>query len=239
MASPTSAPSVLAKLHESRKYSDFILVCHGKEIPVHKSVVCTRSPLMAAAYDGGFQEASTGRMSIEDFDLETVERMIEFMYTDNYEDGYKAFMELNLDNMDSTDPKDTNKMTNLLLLNANMNVIGNYYDIPELRQLAVQKYETAFPHTTPDAFPEFLAKIDDGALDNDFRVSISEGMVRHLDYLRDDEDFKNTSFSSNLPTLVMLELYDRWVEERTLRKRKVGELEKQLHVNRRYNNYGY
>ncbi|EPE29940.1 POZ [Glarea lozoyensis ATCC 20868] len=141
MTSSTLAPGVLAKLYETRKYSDFILVCHGKEIPVHKSVVCTRSPVMAAACDGGF-------------DLKTVERMIEFMYTDNYEDGHKAFTE----DLGCTTPKTPEsfmEMADKLLLNANMNVIGNYYDIPELRKLAVKTYEFVSPHISAYAFQSF------------------------------------------------------------------------------------
>lgn len=37
------------------KYSDLELVCQGERFLVHKSFVCWRSPVFAAAIDGGFK----------------------------------------------------------------------------------------------------------------------------------------------------------------------------------------
>ena len=40
---------------ETEKYSDLTLVCQGEHFPVHKVVVCTQSPVLAAACDGAFR----------------------------------------------------------------------------------------------------------------------------------------------------------------------------------------
>lgn len=45
----------LAQLMDSEKYSDLKLVCQGLEFKVHKAIICTQSPVLAAACDGGFQ----------------------------------------------------------------------------------------------------------------------------------------------------------------------------------------
>ena len=39
----------------SQKYTDLVLCCQGKEFKVHKAIVCTQSPVLAAACDGGFK----------------------------------------------------------------------------------------------------------------------------------------------------------------------------------------
>lgn len=53
--SKSSAPSGLAGIMGSDKYSDLKFVCQGQEFKVHKAIVCTQSPVLAAACDGSFQ----------------------------------------------------------------------------------------------------------------------------------------------------------------------------------------
>ena len=53
--SSKNIPFGLAQLMDSEKYSDLKLVCQGLEFKVHKAIVCTQSPVLAAACDGGFQ----------------------------------------------------------------------------------------------------------------------------------------------------------------------------------------
>jgi hypothetical protein len=55
MFSKSAAPHSLALLMGSEKYSDLKLVCQGQEFKVHKAIICTQSPVLAAACDGGFQ----------------------------------------------------------------------------------------------------------------------------------------------------------------------------------------
>ena len=42
---------LLTKLYASGKYSDLVLQCAQQEFKVHRSVVCTTSPVLAAAID--------------------------------------------------------------------------------------------------------------------------------------------------------------------------------------------
>lgn len=49
----------LAELMHTGKYSDMTLVCAEQEFKVHKMVVCSQSPVFAAAIDGPFQVFSS------------------------------------------------------------------------------------------------------------------------------------------------------------------------------------
>ncbi|UKZ80326.1 hypothetical protein TrVFT333_008084 [Trichoderma virens FT-333] len=69
----------------SGQFSDLTLVCQGKEFKIHKVVACPQSPVFSAAVSGEFKESQTGVIEIELFDSETVRRMVEFLYTGNYD----------------------------------------------------------------------------------------------------------------------------------------------------------
>lgn len=45
----------LGALLDSGEYSDFTLMCENQEFPVHKGIVCSQSPVIAAAMRGDFQ----------------------------------------------------------------------------------------------------------------------------------------------------------------------------------------
>lgn len=55
MSSRTTTPADLSQILTSEKYSDLKLVCQDQEFKVHKAIVCTQSPVLAAAVDGDFQ----------------------------------------------------------------------------------------------------------------------------------------------------------------------------------------
>ncbi|CAI6088670.1 unnamed protein product [Clonostachys chloroleuca] len=76
----------LGRVVGSGEYSDMKLVCQGCEFKVHKVVVCTQSPVLATAIQGVFQESRTGIINIENFEPSTVSRMVEFLYTGDYDD---------------------------------------------------------------------------------------------------------------------------------------------------------
>ena len=45
----------VAQLRKSAKYSDLTLTCNKVEFKVHKAIVCSQSPVLAAACDGDFK----------------------------------------------------------------------------------------------------------------------------------------------------------------------------------------
>lgn len=77
----------------SGEHSDLKLVCGDKEFKVHQSIMCTGSPFFAAACSGGFLEAHKGQIDLKEDDVETVKRMILFLYTLDYDDHYKSYVQ--------------------------------------------------------------------------------------------------------------------------------------------------
>ncbi|KAL2355843.1 hypothetical protein BJ546DRAFT_650099 [Cryomyces antarcticus] len=78
----------MARLMESAEYSDLTLTCHGREFKVHRAVLCPRSSVIAAACDGQLKEANTRTLSVENFDQATVQRMLSYLYTSDYDSGF-------------------------------------------------------------------------------------------------------------------------------------------------------
>lgn len=78
-----TAPSLAEKLLRIREYSDLTIVCDGHEFKVHRAYACAQSPVIAAALKGSFMEAKTGVLNMS-FDVESVRRFIEFLYTGDY-----------------------------------------------------------------------------------------------------------------------------------------------------------
>ena len=57
-----ATPHSYADLLRSEKYSDLVIKCQDEEFKVHKAIVCSQSPVLAAACDGEFKvrEGMTG-----------------------------------------------------------------------------------------------------------------------------------------------------------------------------------
>lgn len=72
------------RIQEARKQKtlvDFTLVVQGHEIPVHRFILGLSSPAyFGAVAMENMQEMKTGRLVIQNFDVETVERAIDFIY---------------------------------------------------------------------------------------------------------------------------------------------------------------
>ncbi|KIW55927.1 hypothetical protein PV05_04636 [Exophiala xenobiotica] len=69
---------------ENGKFSDFIIECQGVVFKVHRLVICTQSPMLAAACSGSFEEALSGRITFPEEDPEILARVILFMYSKYY-----------------------------------------------------------------------------------------------------------------------------------------------------------
>ncbi|KAI9791658.1 MAG: hypothetical protein M1835_000209 [Candelina submexicana] len=68
----------------SSKYSDLTLLCQDKTFQVHKVIVCSRSPVIAAACDGKFSEATSGEFRMDEDDPVAVEHMVHYLYQLDY-----------------------------------------------------------------------------------------------------------------------------------------------------------
>ncbi|CAG8370860.1 unnamed protein product, partial [Penicillium salamii] len=75
--------TALSRMRIDPKYSDLTILCLDEVYAVHKCIVCTRSDFFAKACDGGFQEASTDEIILQE-EPALVREMIEYFYTLDY-----------------------------------------------------------------------------------------------------------------------------------------------------------
>ncbi|KAL5091713.1 hypothetical protein Trisim1_002927 [Trichoderma cf. simile WF8] len=141
----------------SGQFSDLTLVCEGKEFKIHKVVACPQSPVLSAAVSGEFKESQTGIVQIELFDSETVRRMVEFLYTGNYDCNHppnppkQNYFVGSI--QDVTPAKSTSSAVPVpvaaastpdTLIHVRVNAIADYYGIQGLTLLANQKIQQAY-----------------------------------------------------------------------------------------------
>ena len=174
----------LTLLLQSAKYSDLTLCCGDREFAVHRAIVCPHSPFFDAVCGGTFkvstehsrqnfrirtdaapQEASSRRIELKDDDPETVERMISFMYSLDYQDerqgeteapGSTEVEDSNTGNSDATAPSDEREvLTETGVNNGGGNVPHQENDHPALFS-SVRVYAIADKYNVP--FLKDLAK---------------------------------------------------------------------------------
>ncbi|XP_057318765.1 speckle-type POZ protein B-like isoform X2 [Microplitis mediator] len=76
----------LKKLFDSKIGSDIILVAGNKQIRAHKAFLMIRSPVFCAMFTHKLQENKESKVTIPDVEPETLEKMLEFIYTDRVTD---------------------------------------------------------------------------------------------------------------------------------------------------------
>ncbi|GBN08810.1 Speckle-type POZ protein [Araneus ventricosus] len=73
------------RLYVQQKFCDLALKTQNTNILVHKAVVCSRSPVISDMVENDSAVKRTGTLDLSDIDSKTLNRMITFMYSDNFE----------------------------------------------------------------------------------------------------------------------------------------------------------
>jgi hypothetical protein len=73
-------------MFNDKKYSDATVVIHGRQLPVHKSVICTQSEYFEKAFLDGFIEGSSGVLKFDNDSGAAHWRVFEYLYTGDYSD---------------------------------------------------------------------------------------------------------------------------------------------------------
>jgi len=68
-------------LDKADVFSDFRIVCGGLMLPCHEAILRARSPVFDRMFQQDMKESSSRELSIEDVQKDTVEAMLEYIYT--------------------------------------------------------------------------------------------------------------------------------------------------------------
>ncbi|GFQ90336.1 protein roadkill [Trichonephila clavata] len=71
----------------NRKGCDLILRCEKKDFPVHKSLICCKSPVFCTMFENQMKEKKFGIVEMDDTDSLTLSRFIEYLYLGSVTDA--------------------------------------------------------------------------------------------------------------------------------------------------------
>ncbi|RMY21300.1 hypothetical protein D0867_03411 [Hortaea werneckii] len=137
----------VAELWRTGENSDMTIKCEGREFKVHRLLVSAASPVLKAACQNGMRESQTGVVEHKTFDAETVERMLEFIYTRDYEvpwiptvaTGAIRTPDLNSDAEEVL----VTSTSAWWIAHTRMYAIGDYYQLPTLKDPALVRLQNA------------------------------------------------------------------------------------------------
>ncbi|KAI1113513.1 hypothetical protein F5Y14DRAFT_441773 [Nemania sp. NC0429] len=214
--------SLRTQLLSIRKYSDLILECDGQEFNVHRAQVCAQSPVFAAALESDFIEAKTGRVKVS-FEIESVRRMIEFMYTGDYQLAYNSALDLISSESGVHDTSATNErqgdgeidtavealklsdsMSDRLISHGRMNIIADYYDIAGLAKLSSAKTQEILANEwSVELFCDLLQQCLHSTRDKTYFRMLAAEAGKHIDELSERHVFDEDGLGEELAPYVL------------------------------------
>ncbi|KAF4980362.1 hypothetical protein FZEAL_3592 [Fusarium zealandicum] len=217
MAKPAVSPAMLLGLLETGKFSDFTLVCEGKEFRLHKVIVCAQSSVIAAELERGAKGSHSNVLHITTFNVATVECMIEFLYHEEYVINGDALLAVRewktggIANGFSTTkangaanskthaqpPSDSlpdSIMRDVLLCHVDVNAIGHHYGLPKLCDRAIIYIDTIFRESWSSAvFSSVAISAFSSSGDKNLHHLISTTAVEHVHELMGAHGFEKLS----------------------------------------------
>ncbi|QDS77772.1 hypothetical protein FKW77_005131 [Venturia effusa] len=184
---------------DTKEHADLILCCtDGTTFSAHKVILAGQSEFFRKALKpDSFKEGREGRIDIAIGDSAIIGLMINFMYCFDYDE--KSYSE------------------GLLLANARIHEVAEYYIMPQLKSLAVTKFLLAMEMKDKWKPKDFVGAVTQfyGApvIDAEVRVSVLTAVIDNHKILANDPDFEK--LLSKMPelgkdlTLVMLPSYAR------------------------------
>ncbi|KAL2274805.1 hypothetical protein FJTKL_02709 [Diaporthe vaccinii] len=220
----------LSSLLTSGKFSDLRLVCESREFSVHKAILCSQSRVFNSACEGNFEESRSNVIKIEEFKADTVQRMLEFLYSGDYSVSQRAdwssgdaeriddesseydvlTQSLASNEFGSNKPAVAKK--DILCWHLNANAIGDYYDIKPLCTLARSKVETAVEADwSPDDFLHLLTETCTTRKTGDveFHRLLGQIISKRLEDLAGLQDLDGLDMPADIATSVVVSSMER------------------------------
>jgi hypothetical protein len=115
---------------EDGRFSDFTILCDGKEYHVHRCFIAPQSKYFERACAGMFKEGAERKIELKEDLTCMVDRMVYYFYNFDYYNGS--------DSSQPTEPIPWRALSNHI----QMYSIADKYDVPGLRTLALEKFKT-------------------------------------------------------------------------------------------------
>ena len=78
----------------SEESDDLVLVCVDGEVKAHRSIMAARSPAFEAMLESEMKEKRSGRVKVNDFGINIVKAMVQFIYTAKIDEEIEDIVEL-------------------------------------------------------------------------------------------------------------------------------------------------
>ncbi|KAI1745149.1 hypothetical protein F4680DRAFT_404440 [Xylaria scruposa] len=205
------------RLLNIKDFSDFTLTCHGKKFALHKAILCAQSSVMANTLRGDSEEATAGILHVP-FDIESVNHLLEFMYTGDYQLSPNPALELlsSGESDDSDADVDTGAInpgisngaqelgipttvSERLTCHTLMDSVASYYDIPALSALSRSKVDDILVNEwSADAFCDLIQESLGSTSDQEYYQMLAAKAVDHADELAERHVFEKGGVAERL-----------------------------------------
>ncbi|KAI5298635.1 hypothetical protein KEM55_003147 [Ascosphaera atra] len=181
--------------------ADLVIACEGAQFKVHRSIVCPKSAILAAAAKQQFKEGATGVFTVNGFDKHTVSRFIDYLYTADYDTAFtaeettekanEALADDLIDLRSEIGELSLNDGSENLLIHARLSAMADFYDVPNLRDVAIDRFLTVLKDDwNADWFIRFLAETDFNCMDKQLLAIARDWTVEHIHELLYRDDFR-------------------------------------------------
>ncbi|KAI9695903.1 MAG: hypothetical protein M1836_006020 [Candelina mexicana] len=162
----------LLSIFKSGEYSDFTIICGSDTYKVHRAVICPRSTFFASACNGKFKESKDSELTLNDNDRFAVGAMLSYLYSFDYVPASEVEI-------------------HPVLLHARVYIVADEFNIPALKMLAKEKFETLVElDWNNEAFSLAIKDIYTlSANDRGLRNVVLKVACEHVQALRDRGEF--------------------------------------------------
>ncbi|EGD96081.1 hypothetical protein TESG_03541 [Trichophyton tonsurans CBS 112818] len=192
---------ILKDLFRDGSYSDMEIVCNGFTFKAHRAVVCTQSDFFKAVFKSDFKEAKSRTVELPDDDFETIERVLSFLYLQEYDDNghlmtWDSKVVVPSSSTDGSSAKSDEKQAKTSdagLNNVRVYVAADKFGIPLLQTLAAKKF-TRWANNTWDSM-RFLPDIEEILTitpphDRTLREILADVISKNLNWFASRKDFR-------------------------------------------------
>ncbi|KAI0554553.1 hypothetical protein F4679DRAFT_579578 [Xylaria curta] len=225
---PINVVLATTELLGSGEYSDMTLVCDGQHFHLHKGIICTQSPVIAADMKSNFKEAEANIMEI-DFDLTTLECMLWYMYTGDYKEQSAEHVrilqlarsaqsvqpnsadggEQHVQSTQGTECEEKLTATTIsetLIYHARVNRIANCYGVTGLAKISADRIMTVLNESwSMDAFCDLIEEVEVtfSSRDNNLRKVIVHAAAANVSELLSKDLFSKGKIANHIAAEVL------------------------------------